>query len=191
MVFLGSSPPASNTNCFELQPAPSTSAGPVPPPSPRVAPKPAVKISSNQKPSGDIDDTRPGGVRTLKGRYEKAVSQQLSPPLHRRAPIPVNDDSTNNESKVKFNEEVRHIPRPDRASTLSPAPSPSPPPPPPPPPPSPPPPNQDRQPPTGADDIDSTKAQFRHPHHHLQCQSCRNENRTNRLLFEVKMEDLG
>ena len=155
-LFSGSAQPVGNTLQFELPATSPTSAVSAPQHSPRVPPKPTGPASSYQKTSGAIDDTRPGGVRTLKGKYEKAVTQQLSPTLYRRTN---GSDSTSNDSKVKFNDEVKHIPRPDRTTNLSASRSPSPPPPaPPPPPPPPPPPNQDRQPPTGADDTESTRS---------------------------------
>ena len=115
------------------------SPGPV---SPAVPPKPKVSAPSHKSAAGEIDDTRPGGVGTLKGKYEKAVSQQFSPTLYRRSTAEMNGHAVN-DSKVKFNDEVKHIPRGDRLSQMSPSP--------PPPPPPPPPPHQDRQPPTGAD----------------------------------------
>ncbi len=139
--FAGSAHLVGNTLEFELRPA-----SPV---SPAVPPKP-----TKTKASGAIDDTRPGGVHTLKGKYEKVVSQQLSQTLYTKEFF--NGDASGNDSKVKFNDEVKHIPRPEGLSTSR---SPSPPmvPVPPPPPPPPPPPNQDRQPPTGADATESVQ----------------------------------
>ncbi len=119
--------PGPTTLSFEIQPTSPRS----PTISPRVPPKPVQRGPSFQNGLQSIDDSRPGGVRTLKGKYEKKTTgASVSPSL------------VNGDAKVKFNEEVKHIPRSDnRQSYLSSSPSP--------------PPHTGRQSPTGADASES------------------------------------
>ena len=88
----------------------------------RQAPSgPPGGVRPNEKGAhGEIDTSRPGGVKTLKSKYESRNVPPLSPTLFRRTSPNSKTDSFNFEverdSKVQFAGNVQHIPSPQSLS---------------------------------------------------------------------------